>query len=153
MKTFEPELGQMVFGQPFKDHKVSNLVEAALRRIRDELSRVMWNVNQEHYESPFCNTGSDFKCDRFEVQAYSWGDEEQPFNFKWRGVEISWYKYLGRGMSANTAISALTASEMLDDCLDALVLWEKSDEAKTIVASREAARLEERESRTKHHGR
>jgi hypothetical protein len=134
--TFEPELGQMAFGQPYKEHEVSNLVDAALCRIRDELRRVMWNIHQREYENPFGNSGNSFKCDTFEVQAYSWGDDEQPFNFKWRGVEISWYKYLGRGMSANQKISADLAAEMLDDCLAAVIRYEESDEAAAIKAAR-----------------
>jgi hypothetical protein len=139
--TYQPELGQMLFGQPHKEHAVSNLVDAALCRIRDELDRVMCNVHQEEYASPFSNTGNSFKCDTFEVEAYSWNDEvEQPYNFKWRGVEISWYKYLGRGMSANTNITPTVASEMLDDCLKAAAAWEDSDEAKAIEAARHAAR-------------
>jgi hypothetical protein len=136
--TYEPELGQMMFGQPFKQHAVSNIVDAALCRIRDNLDRVMWNVNQEKYDSPFGNTGNAFACDTFEVHAYSWGDDERPFNFKWRDVEISWYKYLGRGMSANQDISPALASALLDDCLAATDRWEESGEAKVIVADRHA---------------
>jgi hypothetical protein len=136
--SYQPELGQMIFGQPHQNHEVSNLVDAALCRIRDELDRVMWNVNQEQYSSPFGNTGNAFKCETFEVHAYSWGDDEQPFNFKWRDVEISWYKYLGRGMSSNMEIPPALVSEMLDDCLRAAAAWEHSDEAKEIVAVRRA---------------
>lgn len=134
--TFEPELGQMIFGQPHKEHEASNLVDAALCRIRDELRRVMWNIHQREYDSPFANSGNGFKCETFEVQAYSWGDDEQPFNFKWRGVEISWYKYLGRGMSANQELPAALVSDMLDDCLAAVARYEESDEATAIKAAR-----------------
>lgn len=137
---YQPELGQLIFGQPYREWGVSNIVDAALCRIRDELDRVMWNINQQEYDSPFGNTGNQFKCDTFEVHAYSWGDDEQPFNFKWRDVEISWYKYLGRGMSANQDIHPARASEMLDDCLAAAARYEDSDEAKAIVATRHAAR-------------
>lgn len=129
----------MIFGQPHKEHATSNLVEAALQRISYELDRVMWNVNQEQYSSPFSNTGNSFKCETFEVEAYSWNDEvEQPYNFKWRGVEISWYKYLGRGMSANMDIPPALVSEMLDACIKAAAAWEHSDEAKAIEALRHA---------------
>lgn len=133
---FEPELGQMIFGQPHKEHAGSNLLEAALRRLSGELERVMWNIHQRNYASPFDNTGNWFKCDTFEVQAYSWGDDEQPFNFKWRDVEVSWYKYLGRGLSANQELPPTLISEMLDDCLKAAAAWESSDEAMAIVAAR-----------------
>lgn len=83
-----------------------------------ELERVMWNANQTEYANPFSNSGETFKCDAFEVEAYSWNDEyEQPYNFKWKDVEISWYKYLGRGMSANREISPELAATMLDECI------------------------------------
>lgn len=65
----------------------------------------------------FSNTGNSFECPVFRVEAYSWSDEEQPYNFKWRDVEISWYKYLGRGMSANQELSPERAAEMLIECL------------------------------------
>jgi len=124
MSEFEPELGQLVYGQPYKPYAVPDIVEAALCFVRDKLDNAMWNINQEEYASPFGNTGNVFKCDTFEVHAYSWGDDEQLFNFKWRDVEISWYKYLGRGMSANMEISPQLASEMLDDCLAAIERYE-----------------------------
>ena len=37
----------------------------------------------------------------------------QPFNFRWRGIEISWYKWFGRGTSSNIEITPNMASEML----------------------------------------
>jgi hypothetical protein len=124
MTAFEPELGQIVFGQPTKQYATSELVHAALSHLRDEMDRVMWNHHQREYSSPFGNTGSSFKCDSFEVHAYSWSDDEQPFNFKWGDLEISWYKYLGRGMSANKDITPDTLSSMLDDCIAAMRRYE-----------------------------
>jgi len=41
-------------------------------------------------------------------------------NFKWRDLEISWYKYVGRGMSANRKMTTKEIEEMLDDCLKAI---------------------------------
>ena len=117
---YKPELGQVVWGQPHKEYAVPQIWDAALEAVRDVLDTVMWNIHQRSYENPFGNTGASFKCDVFEVQAYSWSDEEQPFNFKWRDVEISWYKYLGRGMSANKELSADLAAQMLKECVDAV---------------------------------
>jgi len=125
MSEYEPELGQAIFGQPHKQFGCSALVTAALEEIAGELSRVMRNLRQRHYDSPFRNTGASFKCNTFEVHAYSWSDEEQPYNFKWRDVEIGWYKYLGRGMSANQNIPPDRVSEMLDDCIAALRQYEE----------------------------
>ena len=117
MSKYEPELGQMLFGQAQQAFAVPEIWDAALCYLRDEPSRVMWNREQRTYASPFDNSGNRFECPTFKVEAYSWGDEEQPFNFKWLGVEISWYKCLGRGMSANVELTPDIAAEMLDDCL------------------------------------
>jgi hypothetical protein len=99
---YEPELGQFLFGQPWQKLECPKLLEAALVMIDNELDRIMWNINQEAYSSPFENTGTSFKCyNIFEVKAYNWGDKAQDYNFKWKDIEVSWYKYLGRGMSVN----------------------------------------------------
>lgn len=126
-EIYEPELGQMIFGQPHKRFAVSEIVIAALAAIDTELSRVMWNIEQREYASPFGNTGNEFQCPEFKVEAYSWNDDyEQPFNFKWRDLEISWYKWFGRGTSSNVEITPDRASEMLDSCLAAVRAYEKS---------------------------
>lgn len=120
---YEPELGQMIFGQPYKEHDASNLMIAALRAIGDDLERIMWNIHQEVYASPFGNTGNSFKeIKEFQVEAYSWNEEyEQPWNFKWKDIEVSWYKYNGRGTSVNREVSPLEIAQMLDACLSALL--------------------------------
>lgn len=123
-KTFTPELAQAVFGQPHKEYEVPQIWDAALSFLREYLSTVMWNIHQRKYESPFSNSGNAFSCQTFKVEAYSWGDDEQPWNFKWGDVEISWYKYLGRGMSANQPLSPDRASVMLDECMQALREYE-----------------------------
>lgn len=99
-----------------------NLIIAALQMISDELDIAMWNKTQENYNSPFSNTGNNFKNDTFEVRAYYWGADEEEMkkpNFKYKNIEISWYKYLGRGMD----IPDITYDEldiMLNDCLRSL---------------------------------
>jgi hypothetical protein len=127
-ENFEPELGQMIFGQPYKAFPVSDLTIAALSSINDELSRVMWNIEQKEYSSPFLNSGGGFECPEFKVEAYSWDDSyEQPYNFKWRDIEISWYKWFGRGASANMKISPERAGEMLTACLAAVRKLDNDD--------------------------
>jgi len=118
-RQYISEIGQAVFGQPHKEYTVPIIWHAALSFLDEELRRVMWNIYQYEYDSPFANTGASFaKCEEFLVYAYSWdSDEEQPFNFKWRDIEISWYKYLGRGMSSNVPLTAELASEMLEECV------------------------------------
>jgi len=126
-KHYMPELGQMAFGQPWKSYKASELLIAALKHIRDEMERVYWNNNQEDIHDPFDNTGGEYKNDTFEVQAYSWDDEkEQPYNFKWGDVEISWYKHLCRGTSVNKPMTPALINKMLNECLKSLLNEEKS---------------------------
>jgi hypothetical protein len=123
-----PELGQEAFGQPYLQFGCSALCLAALESISVEWDRVMWNIHQEELPNPFGNTGASWTCDYFEVHAYDWNeDNEQPFNFKWKNIEISWYKYLGRGMSCNRDVSLHEISEMLDNCLEALIEFENKN--------------------------
>lgn len=127
MDKYDPELGQMIFGQPWQEFEASSLMIAALRAIGGELDRIMWNIHQERYASPFGNTGNSFKeIEEFQVEAYSWNESyEQPWNFKWKDVEISWYKYCGRGTTVNREVSPLEIAQMLDACLSALVAYER----------------------------
>lgn len=104
---------------------------AFLEYIENELDRVMWNITQEEYNSPFSNTGNEFTCDTFEVHSYYWGDDKKLMNrpnFKWKDVEISWYKYLGRGTNINQDITPEKAIEMLNDCLSAVRHYEKEND-------------------------
>jgi len=125
-KPYQPELGQAMFGQPHQAFEVPEIMEAALASISSELDRVMWNIHQEPYDNPFSNSGNRFDCDEFKVHAYSWGDDDQAFNFAWKDLRISWYKYLGRGMSANQEITPQMASDCLVACLNAVRNYEKS---------------------------
>lgn len=122
MAEYEPELGQLIFGQPHQEYEVSEYVEAVLAMLDREMERVWFNTHghNDPYSSPFRNTSASYVTDTFEAHAYSWTDDEQEYNFKWRDVRISWYKYLGRGMSANVKIPPDLGAEMLDDCLRAV---------------------------------
>ena len=127
MSDYVPELGQMAFGQPWKQYAVSELGQAALRSIAEEFDRVQWNINQEETPNPFDNSGARFECPTFKAHAYSWNDEEeQPWNFKWGDIEISWYKWSGRGTSSNVELTPQLISNMLDACLQGLRDYENS---------------------------
>lgn len=120
MNEFTPEFGQIAYGQPSQQFEVPEIMDAVLAAISAELERVMWNIHQEEYASPFSNTGNRFECDTFKAHAYDWGDEEQPWNFAWRDLRISWYKWCGRGCSANMEITPDLAAQCLDECLGAV---------------------------------
>jgi len=136
-KPYEPEIGQFLFGQPSQEYAVPEIMEAVLAFIRDRLRNVMWNINQAEYPSPFSNTGETYKNETFEAIAYSWGEEEQPYNFAWKDLRISWYKHAGRGLSANMEITPALAAECLSDCLRSLDRMD--DEHEAAMMAEEAA--------------
>lgn len=128
MSYYTPEVGQALFGQPYQEHECPEYVRAALRAIAEELDRVMWNVHQERYDSPFDNSGNveGFACPVFEVHAYDWSDDnEQRFNFKWKDLAISWYKHSYRGLSMNRETTPDECATMLHECIVALAEYEK----------------------------
>lgn len=109
---YEPELGQMCFGQPWQLLKISGKVERALQALQ-----CAWNAIRRD-DNPFENTGARYDGKNFQVHAYSWNDEEeQEFNFAWRDVRVSWYKYLGRGTTINREMSDVEVAEMLHECM------------------------------------
>ncbi len=108
MSEYEPELGQALFGQPSQEMKCDQLTEAALV----VLSALLQARDQDAY-TPFDNSGSELRTTRFHVESYSWGDDPQPYNFAWRDLRVSWYKYLGRGMSCNRNLRPGEVSEMV----------------------------------------
>ena len=106
-------------------------IAAFLCYIEQELDRVMWNINQEDYPSPFRNTGNEFVCDTFEVHAYYWGDDENLINkpnFKWKDIEISWYKHIGRDLTINKEITPRKAIKLLTECLAAIRDYETKND-------------------------
>ena len=118
------ELGQIIFWENrVKQYECPEYLSALLRDVDRRLCVLMWNINQEEYDSPFANSGNveGFKNDTFEVHAFSWdNDYEQPFNFKCGDFEVSWYKYLGRGMTMNRKIAPDEAIEIFNKCAKSL---------------------------------
>lgn len=127
--TYEPickncELGHYMFYKSnIRAYSCPNYIVALLRDINKELCRVMWNINQEEYDSPFDNNGNikGFSNDIFEVHAFDWNeDHDQRFNFRYKNIKISWYKYLGRDVTINCQINEKDAIDMYNDCIESL---------------------------------
>ena len=108
---------------------VPEYVLAALMYIDNELSRIMWNINHKEFESPLTNSANSYKNEVFEMEAYSWDDEyDQPYNFKWKDYEISWYKHFRRIPKSNRQISPDECAIMLDECLKSIRKLEREDD-------------------------
>jgi hypothetical protein len=111
--SYEPELGQALFGQPSQELECPMHVLAVLRAVAQQ-----WEVLRGQDPNPFDNTGAFYECEGLSIQAYPWNEEAcQPWNLRWEDVEISWYKYLGRGMSINKDVSVARAQELKAACL------------------------------------
>lgn len=95
----------------------TNLIEAVLASIHRELTRIMESY-YEDFASPFLNSGNSYSNDTFQVQAYRW-DTPNIWNFKWRDIEIKWYKNFGRGLEVKD-LSFEEINDMLNDCLQSL---------------------------------
>lgn len=119
MSDYIPELGQIAFGQPWKPLEPSYELQAAMAFFAEMMPSD---------ENPFSNSGARLDTVAFSAHAYSWNeDEEQQFNFKWRDLEVSWYKYQGRGMSCNRNPSIAEIGQMVSECLPIIIeLHEKS---------------------------
>jgi len=115
---YEPELGQMCFGQPSQELECPTYVEAAL----EYLAESFFYNKDISVENPFRNTGWQWSNKVFEVNAYNWDEDKiQPFNFKYKDIEVSWYKYLGRGMSINREVTEIECWKMLKDCVESIL--------------------------------
>lgn len=117
MKEYEPEIGQACFGQPSQPLECPTYVEVAL----EYLANFFYNKDIST-ENPFRNTGWQWSNKVFEVNAYNWDEDKiQPYNFKYKDIEISWYKYLGRGMSINREVTEIECWKMLKDCVESIL--------------------------------
>ena len=97
------------------------ILEACLLAISYEYERVTWNATQKEVVSPFDNTGGETYDNKvFSVHSYSWTDDDQPYNFKYKDIEVRWYKYLGRGMRLNREVTLEEIEELLINCLESL---------------------------------
>ncbi len=135
MKNYEPELGQMIFGQPAQRYKTPIYLDVALECLQGYFSTRIDSLEKlkDFIDNPFDNTGAVFKNSVFEVQAYNWNtDVEQEFNFKWRDFKVSWYKWLGRGQSMNRKISKAECYIMLKECLGSLLVMTDEDFVKAL---------------------
>ena len=115
------ELGDIIFNTNKHQSKSCPLyVIFNLKKLRNTLD-IKMKRNTPYYDNPFDNTGNTFKNDTFEVQAYNWDDNvEQEYNFKYKDIKVSWYKYLGRGVTINRDVTEQEAKDMLKNCIISL---------------------------------
>ena len=117
-KPYEPELGQMCFGNPTGEYECSVEIGVLLEAIGALIELTTGTVD------PTGNNGAEYKNDTFEMRSYYWGEDEamqDAPNFKYGDIEIRWYKYCHRGMSANFCITNEMAVDMFRACVASVV--------------------------------
>lgn len=101
----------------------TDVVVAVLRSINLELDRCYWNEHQEYMDSPFANTGAEYKCNAFTVHSYEWVDDNKDnFVYPKDNMHVEWYKYLGRGTEVKVPVDWTLDKlpDMLQKCKEAI---------------------------------
>lgn len=91
------------------DLKLGSFIEDAVTVIGSTLGAVL-GIN------PTNNSAEKYENEVFSMAAYDWS-EERHWNFRWRDFEMSWYKYIGRGVEVNRPLSAEEIVEMIQECV------------------------------------
>ena len=117
------ELGDIIFNSNTTQKYICpDYINALLNDLGERIEQVIG-------DNPFQNTAAKFKTETFEVEAYNWDESvEQPYNFKYKEIEISWYKYLWRDTTINGRYSPNRIVEMYNDCVKAINKWELENE-------------------------
>jgi hypothetical protein len=139
------ELGQIIHNNPV-GYSSSDFTAALVSAIRDELSRVYWNVNQK----PWAGTPNGYDWwDKGPLAYeplppgiewrgyYNWGDspedddwdqgEADKPNFSFEGVEVRWYKRFGRSMNVNVVWSAEKWARWFERCMQTIYAYESEN--------------------------
>jgi hypothetical protein len=134
VRTFEPELGQMLFSNGQQGaYQVPGYVEAGLVALGTMVATTLCVDGSEEEmwcHNPCNNVGgndANFENDVFAMRAYCWCDGEReghedgcPPNFESAGLKVSWYKHARRGNSADREITAAQWQTIFTRCLNSL---------------------------------
>lgn len=99
------ELGQLIFNRDnILEYEVPLFVKALLWYIREESTRIYWNINQEELDLE----NQEWITKEFSFRPYDWNFDSEDNNwhhlltnieFDW--VKINFYKHFGRSMTCN----------------------------------------------------
>ena len=98
-EPYEPELGQVIFGNKAGAFDCPDFVDAMIQFLLWRTGLVFWNRKQREWDRI-----EDPGIQGVKFRPYCWDEDsteaDKP-NLAFDGVEIRWYKYPGRGMSVN----------------------------------------------------
>lgn len=129
-ERYQPELGQMLFGNPTGEYEMPEYAGSLLHGLLNEFERIFRNMNQKQWDrdEPVSFNGVYFR-------PYWWGDENAPeaslpnFGLDGDGIEIRWYKHPGRGLSVTHDLTPGQWAAWHDRVARALHLHEWNREA------------------------
>ena len=141
MQQYEPELGQAIFGNEPQEYDLGESRQYVSHKLY-ELSEILAEIDPSEQRHGFLGGefgyGQEFKNDVFEMHPYWWGDctcgqEEAPNgclsecktrlpNFRCGDISVSWYKYIGRGMSTNIKQSKKDWRKVFDKCFSSIII-------------------------------
>lgn len=103
-----------------------DLLEAGLRAIAEEAAKLTpedWNMSWPG------KYGINYENDVFMMHRYCWCEKEDcpwcyhgapNFVHHASGLEVNWYKYIGRSMEISEALGALEIATIIKECLESL---------------------------------
>ena len=125
--SYEPELGQAVFGGPWESLDTPGYVTAGFDVIASRIASRR-GLDPEGMSVLTANSGEgDYVSDVFAMRSYCWCDGSThpdgcPPNFEHAasGFVARWYKHANRGQSCNRLMGAQEWSAVLAECLAAV---------------------------------
>ena len=79
---------------------LTNIEQAILNYVWEEIQRLYWNKYQEDFDASYCNYFREFKD--IKVIGYNWNDEgDDSPNIVINGRNFWFYKYYGRSMETD----------------------------------------------------
>lgn len=102
---YEPEIGQICFGNPWGEFDAGELGRACVLMLLDQVARVFWNREQREWDR--CE---DPKIPGMAYQSYWWGDEDAPEASRPNlslgdDIEVRWYKHARRGTTTQRRVT------------------------------------------------
>ena len=124
-ELYMPELGQAIFGNPWSGIDLDRMPHSYA--VEQMISLLAYFATGE------ASYAGDISNDVFEMRSYYWGDDEvecaKP-NFLHRasGLEVRWYKYIGRGMTVNRRVCPKCFLPIFAECMNS-ILHKEADNA------------------------
>jgi hypothetical protein len=133
------EIGQIIHNNPVLI-PAPDFVEALLSHIRHEIARVYWNVNQKPWSG--CDDFGESDERNYDTGIpgvewhpyYNWGgspddddwdqSEADKPNFSFEGVEIRWYKHIGRSLNTNCQWHPEKWARWFERCMQTISAYE-----------------------------